>query len=235
MSQQKIKQVGLLSIHSPYTWTIVVHRINMKVISAIFLVLILAACDISVNESIVDFEEQDSQTAIAPLPCILGDTTHLSVIQHNAHESGTIPAKEVLIEDSIITSDHHSIDIYFAGEISRNGIRVPYYLPAGGLYKDSIKEEQEDEWEDYEPSDPRYMYRYAYDSLGRVIEMHIQGSGTMYSGKFLYDEKNRLTEIIGTENIRIKYCSDTHISSVVAYSKTSGKENEEHRLEFIYK
>lgn len=93
---------------------------------------------------------------------------------------------DTLVTDSIISRSKATIDIYFCS----NKFHIPYHLPTGGVYKDSIKE-RECDMSIY----PQHVKCYKYDEKNRVTTMSVSASGTTGDWNYEYDSKYRITGI----------------------------------------
>ncbi|MHB0756984.1 hypothetical protein [Polaribacter sp. M15] len=132
--------------------------------------------------------------------------------------------KEIeLIKDSIIDLKKTKVDLYFSKKIAK----TPFYMPTNGIYKDSIKDNECD-WSIY----PANVKCYEYDNKNRVKSMSVNGSGTMGTWNYKYDELDRITNIekLGT-NYTIKYDDKYGILKEIIKSSTSSLEE---KIEITY-
>jgi hypothetical protein len=121
----------------------------------------------------------------------------MTVVFYDNQNPGEKITIDTLVLDSLITQSKATIDIYFCS----NQFHIPYYLPTGGIYKDSIKEKECD-MSIY----PQNVKCYKYDEKNRVTTMSVNGSGTMGDWNYKYDSKDKITNIewLG-HNYEIKY------------------------------
>jgi len=110
----------------------------------------------------------------------------MTVILHDNQNPNSEWTEKMLVKDSIISVELSLIDVYFCNKISR----LPYYLPTNGVFRDSIKD-NECNMEIY----PANVKCYDYDNKGRVINMSVNGSGTMGDWAYKYDSLDRIIEI----------------------------------------
>jgi hypothetical protein len=120
----------------------------------------------------------------------------MTIVFYDDH-SGMKMTIDTLVVDSLIDPSKSAIDIYFCSD----QFHIPYYLPSGGIYKDSIKEKECD-MSIY----PQNVKCYTYDQQDRVSTMSVNGSGTMGTWNYEYDSKDRITAIewLG-HNYEVKY------------------------------
>ncbi|MGC3945572.1 MAG: hypothetical protein QM762_13815 [Chryseolinea sp.] len=121
----------------------------------------------------------------------------MTVVLYDNQNPGMKVATDTLVKDSVISLSKSTIDIYYCSD----QFHIPYYLPTGGIYKDSIKEKECD-MSIY----PRNVKCYMYDEQNRVTTMSVNGSGTMGDWNYKYDSKDRIINIewMG-HNYEIKY------------------------------
>ena len=109
----------------------------------------------------------------------------MTIVFHDNH-SGRKMTIDTLVRDSLIDLTKSKIDIYFCSD----QFHIPFYLPTGGIYRDSIKEKECD-MSIY----PQNVKCYTYDGQNRVVTMSVDGSGTMGTWTYQYDSKDRITKI----------------------------------------
>ncbi len=121
----------------------------------------------------------------------------MTVVFYDNQNPGMKMTTDTLIKDSVVSLDKSTIDIYFCN----SQFHIPYYLPTGGIYRDSVKEKECD-MSIY----PQNVKCYKYDEQNRVTTMSVNGSGTMGDWNYKYDSQDRITNIewMGT-NFEIKY------------------------------
>lgn len=93
---------------------------------------------------------------------------------------------DTLVKDSIITKNTATIDVYFCRKL----IRLPYYLPTNGLFREALKDNECD-MSIY----PKNVRCYEYDHKGRVSKMSIEGSGTTGYYTYQYDALDRVKKM----------------------------------------
>ncbi|MGO4913829.1 hypothetical protein [Leeuwenhoekiella sp. W20_SRS_FM14] len=102
-----------------------------------------------------------------------------------------------IIKDSLTDLKETKVDLYFSQKLAK----IPFYMPTNGIYKDSIKD-NECNWNSY----PANVKCYEYDNKNRVKSMSVNGSGTMGTWNYQYDELDRITNIENLGTIyTIKY------------------------------
>ncbi|QXP78759.1 MULTISPECIES: hypothetical protein [Winogradskyella] len=128
-----------------------------------------------------------------------------------------------LIKDSLTDLKETKVDLYFSQKLAK----IPFYMPTNGIYKDSIKDNECD-WSSY----PANVKCYEYDNKNRVKSMSVNGSGTMGTWNYQYDELDRITNIeyLGTI-YTIKYDDKYGILKEIIKDLPS---NLEERIEITY-
>jgi hypothetical protein len=135
--------------------------------------------------------------------------TKMTVLSYDNQNPASLVTTDTLILDSMINKETARIDIYFC----KSNFNIPYYLPTGGIYKDSTKE------------------CYTYDANNRVIEMSVDGSGTMGTWHYTYDSLDRISNI---EGLGTKYSLDYNESGqLTGLAEDRGSSYK--RLEFKYR
>ena len=78
------------------------------------------------------------------------------------------------------------IDVFF----SCQKFHLPYYVPTGGIFNNAAKSKECD-MSIY----PANVKCYKYDSENRVVEMSVNGSGTMNHFFYTYNKKDQIIQI----------------------------------------
>jgi hypothetical protein len=114
------------------------------------------------------------------------DQLRMTVMFYDNQNPESRVTVDTLVLDSLINPSRATIDIYYCW----TNFHIPYYLPTGNIYKDSAKE-MECDMSKY----PANVKCYMYDAKKRVVEMSVEGSGTMGTWKYKYDSLDRITNI----------------------------------------
>lgn len=131
----------------------------------------------------------------------------MTIILHDNQNPNSEWTKDVLIKDSIVSSNSALIDFYFLNKITH----IPYYLPSNGIFRDSIKE-SECKMETY----PANVKCYEFDEKDRVKKMSVNGSGTMGDWTYIYDSLDRIVEIKRfSTTYSAKYMGDSNLLTEV--------------------
>jgi hypothetical protein len=117
----------------------------------------------------------------------------LTVVRHDNENPRFEVKTDTVFIDSVDLSKT-KVDVYFCHQ----QFQIPYYMPTKSIYRDSIKDKECD-WKIY----PATVKCYEYDTKGRVIKMQVEGSGTMGSHTFIYDDSDKIIEM--TDNSSDKY------------------------------
>lgn len=148
--------------------------------------------------------------------------TKLTVVKYENQNSDFEEKIDTLINSQIVDLSEIKIDMYFTW---RN-FQIPYYMPTGSIYKDTVKTKECD-WSKY----PKNVKCYDYDVKNRVVKMQIEGSGTMEVYRFKYDESDRIIEMIDNSMSIYKMRYDKSGNLLVINIKDT---NFQKRLEFNY-
>ncbi len=110
----------------------------------------------------------------------------LTVILLDNQNPNSFLTKDTLIKSRMVNIAMTPIDLCF----TCSNFHLPYYAPTDGIYKNSAKDKECD-MKIY----PANVKCYEYDDKKRVIRMTVNGSGTMSSFIYLYNNKNQITRI----------------------------------------
>ena len=146
----------------------------------------------------------------------------LTVVKYDNQNSDFEEKIDTLINLQIFEISETKIDMYFTWK----NFRIPYYMPTGSIYKDTVKTKECD-WSKY----PVNVKCYEYDVKNRVVKMQVEGSGTTGFYTFKYDESDRIIEMIDNNMsiYKMKYNKSGNLL-VINIENTSFQK----RLEFNY-
>lgn len=138
----------------------------------------------------------DKQSPVTP--GISSTQVELTVIKLDNQNPGLEFKTDTLLVQAVDPAKN-KIDVYF----SYQHFHIPYYMPTGSIYKDTIKEKECD-WREY----PATVKCYSYDDKDRVVKMQVEGSGTTGTHTFVYDSSDRIIEITGNSLDKYKMTYD---------------------------
>ena len=113
------------------------------------------------------------------------------------------------------------IDVFY----SSKQFHLPYYVPTDGIFKNAAKS-QECNMTVY----PANVKCYKYDSKNRVVEMSVNGSGTMNHFLYTYNDKDQIVQITDMgSNYTLHYDAANNLSQLIQRNGTVTK-----KLVFTY-
>ena len=148
------------------------------------------------------------------------DEIGLTVVRHVQKDS-LATESDTLLSNTRLDCSVCPVDMYFC----RDSLRVPLILPAGGFARNKAQE-KECNWDIY----PASVRCCTYDSLGNVIAMSINGSGTTQEWKYAYDDRGRIVECKGWWSVcRAEYDDEGQLTRV-----TTEHDGRREAFDFVY-
>lgn len=154
-----------------------------------------------------------------------------SVTVYQDDPSDSIP-KDKIIYQTAWANTPDSLKPKFNIGFCNNNFRFPYYFPKqeqliGPAGQTITKTENT-----HLQPELRTSYYMVYDNDGKIIKYNITGPSTIYLSAFVYDDKNRIKQILnGKEKINITYNNFDNIETIVELNE-AGQINK--TLRFIY-
>lgn len=129
-------------------------------------------------------------------PAVVGQTK-LTILQRERQDSGFEEKVDTLMKAQTVDLGKNKIDVYFC--YRKFGLH--FYLPTRNIYRTSQKD-KECNWKIY----PNTVRCYEYDRKNRVIQMQLEGSGTMGYHTYGYDKQDRIVEMRSNyDNYKMTY------------------------------
>lgn len=134
---------------------------------------------------------------------VVGGQTKLTILQRERQDSGFEGSVDTLMKAQTVDLGKNTIDVYFC----YRKIGFHYYLPTKSIYR-TIQKDKECNWKIY----PNNVRCYEYDHKKRVIQMQVDGSGTMGHHTYGYDDQDRIVEMrSNSDDYKMTYGPDGNL------------------------
>lgn len=153
--------------------------------------------------------------------CGQNDRSRLTVILFDNQNPYFNLKIDTLLKMKELNFSETPIDVFYASQ----EFHLPYYVPTDGIFKNAAKS-NECNMSVY----PATVKCYKYDSKNRVVEMSINGSGTMNHFFYTYNKKDQIVKITDMgSNYTLHYDSANNLSQLIESNGTVTK-----KLVFTY-